>query len=345
MLVKVRSRFANDVEKELDLSPITLITGFPGIGKSLVLKTIYGLLSGVGSDLGLILMPNGSVELTFNTSQWRLDRINDRLSAANLPTIDGLITISASRRGNDVEQAVKTDKGTLLVARRGNEGSSIKVPLDVEVKDGGLFLSIDGLSLRGSNAVQLIDEFASLYETVIDAVKFLADQVGKLRVYYLGPYFDFPAVSRVSGEKWVGSHGEHTAEVLARLSMDPKMDGKMRFLRKALDQLGYRRLRAGLMGDGIGITYVDKNGNEVMGGELPCSLKNILTISAQLMASESGSIILVDNMDYCLDEKSSSILASLLKELGAGKQVIGEVHTQLLSNLVDSNYVTIHAVG
>ncbi len=101
------------------------------------------------------------------------------------------------------------------------------------------------------------------------------------------------------------------------------------------------------MGDGIGITYVDKNGNEVMGGgELPCSLKNILTISAQLMASESGSIILVDNMDYCLDEKSSSILASLLKELGAGKQVIGgEVHTQLLSNLVDSNYVTIHAVG
>ncbi len=204
MLVKVRSRFANDVEKELDLSPITLITGFPGIGKSLVLKTIYGLLSGgVGSDLGLILMPNGSVELTFNTSQWRLDRINDRLSAANLPTIDGLITISASRRGNDVEQAVKTDKGTLLVARRGNEGSSIKVPpLDVEVKDGGLFLSIDGLSLRGSNAVQLIDEFASLYETVIDAVKFLADQVGKLRVYYLGPYFDFPAVSRVSGEKW-----------------------------------------------------------------------------------------------------------------------------------------------
>lgn len=38
----------------------------------------------------------------------------------------------------------------------------------------------------------------------------------------------------------MGSHGEHTAEVLARLSMDPKMDGKMRFLRKALDQLGYR---------------------------------------------------------------------------------------------------------
>jgi predicted ATPase len=345
MLIRVKSKFANNVEKELDLSPVTLISGFPGIGKSLILKVVYGLLSGIGNDLNSILMMEGNVELTFNTSQWRVSDINERLSAVNLPTIDGMLTIAVARHENAVEQVIRTDKGTLLVSRRGAEGSFIKVPLDVEVKDAGLFLSAEGLSLKGSNAVQLIDEFATLYETVMDVVRFMSRQLANLRVYYLGPYFDFPPVSKISGKSWVGTHGEYTVEVLARLSMEPRMDGKIRFLRKAIDGLGYRRLRAGLVGDGIGITYVDKNNNEIMGGEVPCSLKTILAITTQLMASEAGSIVLIDNMDYCLDEKTSAVLASLLRELGAGKQIIGEIHTTLLSNSVDSNYVTIHTVG
>jgi hypothetical protein len=326
-----------------DLGPLTLITGSPGSGKSIILELIWRVFRGLRSKVNLgdlSRVGDSRIDLTIALDDW----VKRRLGEVGF-TGDS-VTISVGIDGDAYVQVVRVGDREVLVSEYRGGISRVKYPIDVEVQDSSVLLNPDGLTPR-EQALQLVGSASEDYESALTVIKALRDYLLSIGTYRVGPYIDFRGESRNLNEvdrDYVGEHGEYVVEILSQLFTDPRRDADVRFLRKLLGELGIRNFRAGWYGGRLVLSYIDRRGIAHIGDELPCHVKTILALTTQLIMAKKQSVILLENADYCLGEGLGRIITKLLSGYVNGKQVIMEVRSKWLIDELKMPHVVLYSI-
>ncbi len=179
-------------------------------------------------------------------------------------------------------------------------------------------------------------------------IKALRDYLLSVGIYRIGPYIDFRGRVKnadASHTDFVGEHGEYVVEVLAQLFTDPRRDSDVRFLRRVLGELGLRNFRAGWYGGELVLSHIDRRGIVHVGDELPCHIKTILALAAQLIVSRRPSVIFVENADYCLSEGLGNTVTRLLSNYIDSRQLVMEVRNKWFVEELKMPHVVQYSMG
>ncbi|MGC8544047.1 MAG: hypothetical protein ACP5NQ_08900 [Vulcanisaeta sp.] len=307
-----------------ELGPLTILTGPPGSGKSMVLELLWRVLKSVRDKLYLDDLPrvgDSRVEITVSLSDW----VRRKLEEVGYPSDSA--TIGVGFDGDGYVQTIKLNDKEILVAEHRGGSSRVKYPLDVEVLDTTSLLNPEGLAPK-EQALQLVGSASEDYETALSVVKIIRDYLMTAGVYKVGPYIDFRGQGKggeLRFDDFIGEHGEYVVETLSQLFTDPRRDPDVRFLRKLLGELGLRNFRAGWYGGKLVLSYIDRRGIAHIGDELPCHVKTILALTTQLMIARKPSVLLFENADYCLSEGLGQVITRLLSNYIDDRQIIMEV--------------------
>lgn len=344
LITKINIRGFNGININLDLGPLTIITGPPGSGKSLVLELLWRVFKGINDKISLDDFPrdlDAKIEITISLDNW----VKRKLEEAGYQS--DTATISVGFNGNTYVQVIRIGDKEVLVSEYASGRSRVKYPLDVEVADSSLLLNPDGLTPQGQ-ALQLISSASEDYETTLTVVKTLRDYLTSVGVYRVGPYIDFRSqdqgIETQQGD-FIGTHGEYIVSILSQLFTDPRRDSETRFLRRLLGELGFRNFRAGWYGGKLVISYIDKRGIAHIGDELPCHAKTILAITTQVMISKRPSILIFENSDYCLSEGLGQVITKVLSSYVDGKQIIMEARNRWLIDELKMPHVVLYSMS
>lgn len=331
------------INASLDLGPLTLITGSPGSGKSMVIELLWRVFRGLRDRVAFNDLPrvgDSRIDVTVMLDEWVRRRLEEVGYSGDTATI------SIDIDDNAQVQVVKVGDKEVLVSEYRDGMSRVKYPVDTEVKDSSLLLNPEGLVPKGQ-ALQLVGSASEDYEATLTVIKALRDYLLSVGAYKLGPYIDFRGESRRPSDEvrdFVGEHGEYVVEALSQLFADPRRDPDVRFLRKVLGELGIRNFRAGWYGGRLVLSYIDRKGVTHMGDELPCHVKTILALTTQLMIARKRAVILLENADYCLSEGLGQVITRLLSNYIDDKQVIMEVRSKWLIDEVRMPHVVLYSI-
>ncbi|WP_237699621.1 hypothetical protein [Vulcanisaeta moutnovskia] len=314
------------INTSIDLGPLTIITGPPGSGKSIIIELLWRIFRGIRDRVfleDLSRIGDARVEVTMALD----DRTKKRLEEVGYS--GDSVTISVGFDEGYVS-VVKINDKEVLVAEFKSGVSRVKYPLDVEVMDASVLLNPDGLSPK-EQALQLVGSASEDYEAALSVIKVLRDYLSTIGAYRMGPYIDFKGrVKNVDASytDFIGEHGEHIVETLSQLFTDPRRDSDIRFLRKVLGDLGIRNFRAGWYNGELVLSYIDRRGITHIGDELPCHVKTILALITQLIVARRPSLILFENADYCLSEGLGNVITRLLSNYIDGRQLVMEARNK-----------------
>ncbi|WP_069807772.1 ATP-binding protein [Vulcanisaeta thermophila] len=341
LITKFRVKGFYGLNVSMDLGPLTIVTGPPGSGKSLIIELIRRFINGFKDKVvldDLAGLEGGSMELTISLNEQVKQKLEDMGHGANY------LVISLDVDGTGYTYAVKLDDKEVLVVEGRQGRGRVKYPVNVDVKDASTLLDPGGLTPI-SSAATLVESESLDYESLLSLVNVLRGFVTTMGIYKLGPYINFRGYSKGAETvgDYVGEHGEYTLELLSTFFTDPRRDGDVRLMRKVLGELGFRNFRVGWYGGKIVVSYIDKRGVVHIGDELPCYAKTILAITTQLIMSRKPSLILIDNADYCLSEELGPFIAKLLGNYITGdRQVIMEVRSKWLINSLKMPHIVVH---
>ncbi len=333
----------NGVNVNIETGPLTVITGPPGSGKSMIIELLWRVFRGIRDRVileDLSRVGEARVEITISLD----DRVKRKLEEVGYSGDN--ISISVGFDDGYVS-AVRVGEREVMVVELRNGVSRVKYPLDVEVADASVLLNPDGLTPKGQ-ALQLVSSASEDYDTALTVIKVLREYLSSVGVYRMGPYIDFRGrVKNVNASytDFIGEHGEHVVEVLSQLFTDPRRDQDVRFLRKIFSELGFRNFRAGWYGGDLVLSYIDRRGLVHIGDELPCHMKTILALTTQLLVARKPSLILIENADFCLGEGLGNIITKLLSNYIDGKQLIMEVRNKWFIDELKMPHVVLYSVA
>ena len=326
LITRINIKGFYGINTSIELGPLTVITGSPGSGKSMIIELVWRVFRGIRDRLfleDLVRVGDARVDVTITLD----DRVRKRLEEVGYQGDSVTISVEFDDGYTGV---VKVGDREVIVTELKDGVSRVKYPLDVEVADTSMLLNPDGLSPKGQ-ALQLVGSASEDYESALSVVKALRDYLLSVGIYRIGPYIDFRG--RVKGSDtsytdFIGEHGEHIVEILSQLFTDPRRDSDVRFLRKILGELGLRNFRAGWYNGELVISYIDRRGLVHIGDEPPCHVKTILALMTQLIVARRPSLILLENADYCLSEGLGNTVTKLLSNYIDSKQLIMEVRNK-----------------
>lgn len=324
LITRFRVKGFYGLNVNMDLGPLTVITGPPGSGKSLIIELLRRFMENFKVSVffgDIVKSENGVLELTLSLNE----PIKQKLEGMGYKADYLVVTLEVYDTGH--VYVIKLDNNEILVVEDRQGHSRVKHPLNVEVKDASIIMDTAGLTPL-SNAVGLVESGSSDYENILSLINELRSYVTSISMYKLGPYIDFKGYSKgiVTDTDYVGEHGEYTLELLSSIFVDPRRDGDVRFLRKVLGELGFRNFRVGWYGGKIVASYMDRKGMVHVGNEPPCHIKSLLAITTQIIMSKRPSLILIDNSDYCLSEELASVITKLMGNYVTNdRQIILEV--------------------
>ncbi|WP_188603777.1 hypothetical protein [Vulcanisaeta souniana] len=327
-----------------DLGPLTVITGPPGSGKTMIIELLWRVFKGVRDRVnldGFTRVGDARIDMTITLDEW----VKRKLEEVGYPGDSVTISIGVDEGG--YVQAIKIDNKEIIVTEYRNSLSRVKYPMDVDVADTSILLNPDGLTPK-EQALQLVGSASEDFEATLSVIKILRDFIIGLGVYRIGPYIDFRGRSRGTDERYmdfIGEHGDNLVEVLSQLFTDPRRDPDIRFLRKVLSELGFRNFRAGWYGGELVLSYVDKRGLVHIGDELPCHMKTMLALITQLMVARRPSVILFENADYCLSEGLGQAITKFLGNYIDGRQLIMEVRNKWFIDEMKMPHVVLYNVA
>ncbi|WP_054857260.1 ATP-binding cassette domain-containing protein [Vulcanisaeta sp. JCM 16159] len=343
LITRLNIKGFNGVNVNIETGPLTVITGPPGSGKSMIIELLWRVFRGIRDRVileDLSRVGEARVEITISLD----DRVKRKLEEVGYSGDN--ISISVGFDDGYVS-AVRVGEREVMVVELRNGVSRVKYPLDVEVADASVLLNPDGLTPKGQ-ALQLVSSASEDYDTALTVIKVLREYLSSVGVYRMGPYIDFRGrVKNVNASytDFIGEHGEHVVEVLSQLFTDPRRDQDVRFLRKIFSELGFRNFRAGWYGGDLVLSYIDRRGLVHIGDELPCHMKTILALTTQLLVARKPSLILIENADFCLGEGLGNIITKLLSNYIDGKQLIMEVRNKWFIDELKMPHVVLYSVA
>ena len=331
------------INTSIELGPLTIITGPPGSGKSMIIELVWRILRGIRDRLfleDLVRIGDARIDITMALD----DRVRKRLEEVGYQGDSVTISVGFDDGYTNV---VRVGDREVIVTEFRNGVSRVKYPLDVEVADASTLLNPDGLSPK-EQALQLVGSASEDYESALSVVRVLRDYLLSVGIYRIGPYIDFRGRVRSADSShtdFIGEHGEHVVEILSQLFTDPRRDTDVRFLRRTLSELGFRNFRAGWYNGELVISYVDRRGLVHIGDELPCHMKTILALVTQLMVARKPSLIFFENTDYCLSEGLGNTVTKLLSNYIDSRQLIMEVRNKWFIEELKMPHVVLHNMG
>ena len=331
----------------LNLAPLTIITGSSGSGKSSVLDAITFLFNNLGRKVDRNEEFYIEYQIVIDERYRRV--LQDLLNNLNHTWIDDKIGIVLEYHKGKFRQLVKINGEEVILLVESNSESRIKIPIEVEVIDGSKVLDSKSLRPRSTTSIELVSNVAEEYGTLMNFIDTLSKYLQEISIVKLGPYIDYDEYVHVKdlnvNTDFVGTHGEYTIPILSKIYTNPLLSSELNILRKIMKNLGFKNIKAGWIGDGLGLMYIDKRGK--VSSRLPCHAKTILSIGSQLIILKRPSILVIDNADYCLDSRSAEHVAKLITSfIGFKKlQIILEVHNQELLKYFTSQYTIIHNIG
>ncbi|MEZ0247731.1 MAG: DNA-binding protein [Thermoproteus sp.] len=287
-----------------ELTPLTFLVGS---GKSLFINSIYKILSNIGNKIPKIHYNNFVISI----------KIKEK-------------TFSLQKNGNIYRQILE-DGGKKVVFEygsvRGSVFNRVVEPFELSIKDANVVMP----SIEVSEHVSILAE-----EEVDEANRFVDEfrRAFSLRAVLLGPYMDPETFYDASkGRRSLSRNGGNLVGVLASLALThPDVYDKLRgdFRKKGV------KLAVGLSKRGLlaGVAYMGRV--RVPFSKLPCSLKAALTVAVAV--STRPDLLLLDNFDYCFNEKLADVLSKYLEEQASRGQVIAELHKPDLAELFKAKY-------
>ncbi|GEM_PF-502023 len=331
----------------LNLAPLTIITGSSGSGKSSVLDAITLLFNNLGRKVNHNDEFYIEYQIVIDEKYRRI--LQDLLNSLNHTWIDDKISIVLEYHRGKFRQLVKINGEEVILLVESNNESRIKIPIEVEIVDGSKILDSRSLKPRSTTSIELVGNVAEKYGTLMNLIDTLSRYLREISIVKLGPYIDYDEYVHVKdlnvNTDFVGTHGEYTIPILSKIYTNPSLSSELNILRKIMRNLGFKNIKAGWIGDGLGLMYIDKRGK--ISSKLPCHAKTILSIGSQLIILKKPSILIIDNADYCLDSKSAEYMAKLITSfIGFKKlQAILEIHNQELLKYFTGQYTIIHNIG
>jgi len=325
MIIGLTVEEEGGVSAAINLMPITLITGAPGSGKSRLINIIWNTLSNMGTSVKSRVNWLGKVTIMLRVT---VDSdLSSRVAALGLKEGENQVEYVIEHDGRTLRQVVKTGGNTLLVLEARDSKSMITHPIEIPVIDAWSLVGDDTLKVPEQEASVLISGNEEVLESLRALMNLVRGELVNHRVHLIGPYFEYEGSERsLDHVEWIGRNGEGVIKALAELYMNPRFDGEIGLLRRALAKLGYKSLRVGLFNGSLTIGFKDSKGNFRVGGPLPCHLRTILAVATQVMLMRRGDVLLVDNLDYCMNGDTWDVLLGLLAELTRDKFIIAEVH-------------------
>lgn len=223
------------VNTNIELGPLTVITGSPGSGKSMIIELVWRFFRGIRERLLLEDLPrvgDARVDITISLD----DRVKKKLEEFGYSGDSVTISVSFD---NGYTSVVKVGEREVMVTEFRNGESRVKYPLEVDVIDTSVLLNPDGLSPR-EQALQLVGSASEDYETALSVIKAIREYLSSIGIYKIGPYIDFRGRVKnadTSQHDFVGEHGEHIIEILSQLFTDQGGIPTLGFLGRSLVSL------------------------------------------------------------------------------------------------------------
>ncbi|WP_291764456.1 hypothetical protein [Caldivirga sp. UBA161] len=339
MIVSLSVEEEGGVSATINLMPVTLITGAPGSGKSRLINILWNTFSNMGVNAKSRINWIGKVSVMVRV------KINDELTSkvTGLELKDSEVHLEyvVEHNGNSLRQIIKTSDKALLVLEANDSKSMMTHPIEASVADAWSLIGEDALKIPEGEASVLLSGNENALESSRVLMGLIRGELMNHRVHILGPYFEYDSKEQsLSHIENISRNGEGVIRALAEITMNPKFDNDVGLLRKAMAKLGYRSLRVGLFNGNLALGFRDSKGNYRIGVQLPCHLRTILAVSTQVILMNRGDILLVDNLDYCMNNETWGVLMSLLADLAKDKYIIAEVHNyELVRHINLSNAV------
>ncbi len=339
MIVSLSVEEENGVSATINLMPVTLITGTPGSGKSRLINILWSTFSNIGGNVKAKINWLGRVSIMIRAGI--NNEIAGKITGLELKDTEAHLEYIIEHNGRSLRQIIKTRDKTLLVTEADDSRSMITHPIEAPVTDAWNLAGEDTLRVPEGEASVLISSNEKVLESSRALMNLIRSELLNHKVHMLGPYFEYESKDQsLSHVESLGKNGEGAIRALAEIFMNPKFDSDVGLLRKAMAKLGYRSLRVGLFNGSLTLGFRDSKGIYRIGAQLPCHLRTILAVSTQVILMNRGDILLVDNLDYCMNNETWDVLMGLLADLARDKYIIAEVHNyELVRRINLSNAV------
>ncbi len=333
--------------QRLEFSRYTFLKGSPSTGKSYILRIIYSIFHNIDKirvDLGR-RNRRVSIKLTIELPQEIARHIVRRLERSwniDLSDWDRRVLVSVSSEKSRSEYVLKMsiiDEPILQIVTR-DDIIVIRRPVNIELKN-----TIDNVrelmkTVRELPQTHMFSTYEEEIHLMTDLVDSIISSIRQVKIYRIGPYIDYQTCIDVTELKenidddYIGRHGENTLLVLSRTFADGRSWSYLAKLLSYLERNGISRTRCGIVNSKLTLTYI-LDGELMICPELSCTIKSLLAYYVQILAAERGSILLIDNFDYCMTEDACRLIINLIKSLNKNIQLIVEIHNEKMADILE----------
>jgi len=319
-------------EVSIDLAPVTILYG--GRGKSLVLRFTRLFHSLVGSALTprkILVGESTEASISFNSAK-----------------LNSVVVAIGATRSSVYHRYISKSLEVLIESQRVGDRvvHRLKKPVAVELSRGNVFASAESLN-PATVAPTLLSDIVDEVEKARVFLNAVGEELRSRKILYLGPYLDPPSVGKTSivARSYVGRHGEYLPNVMASIVSKPRGVKALNRIIKLMGSIGVKDLAVGVVKPNrVGVTVVDSLGAKSL-SKCPCTVKALLTLLVQLYVAEPGSIILVENLDYCQNEGTLQVFSKAITDnVGRGIQIIAEFHNEALLEQLKTPYSIAYSV-
>jgi len=332
---------------KMEFSRNTILVGEPCSGKSMILRTIHKVLENVDKLRPCVGKPNRKVgiRMTLEIPAEHVKHIVKRFQKlwnVDLSSWDRRIVIAESVDRSRYEYVLKMsmiDEPILHVISR-DSSLLIRRPIDMELKSFPEKILDLTRTIRELPQAHMFSTYEEEILLMTDLIELIVRSLKGIKIYRIGPYIDYSTcidimdIVGTTEETYVGIHGEKTLLVLSRVFADGRYWPYLAKLLSHLEKSGLSRARCGIVNRKLTLTYV-MDGELITCPEISCSIRSLIAYYVQVLVAERGSMMLIDNFDYCLTEESCKLLLSLLKSLGKNIQIIAEVHNENMVKILE----------
>lgn len=328
--------------KEFCLNPgqHVIIYGPPGAGKTSVVESIGVLAQSRGEDWivleGHYVVIHDPSEIHYNGDlsrpiRWRI-HVRDR---------GRILGYEYEYRSSDswARQSVLRDFVRLITVEREEGGGLITYPSE----PAGLRTCIPPVPVINEIVLTLCqpaddERLKDAEYALFELRNLLKDSIYILTERRISSWKrTFEAYANLMPSRGVGSDGQYTVYQLSRIYADPTLERERGEVNELLKEVGIDEVSIGIVSSGRLGGYVRMGGRLSSVYSAGLFVKSLLPILVQLVMSNAGSVLIVDDVELGVSEDRYEKLMHLIKDFTGrkGMQLIATTRSRLLAKVAE----------